>query len=173
LVNFGDWIYTLEQIGFLRYIIPFLLAFSIIFGILEKIKLFGDGKSNIHLIVSLLLGFTIVSNTNLLDFLNSYLSNFTLMIILFFILILILQFFLNLDNAFLKWGTVGLAIIASIWLLFESEYSPFGSGYGLGGSFYNFYYYFQPYIDVLLILGVIGLVILFVYSSFNRDSKGD
>jgi len=41
----GDMFSLWEQYGFFAYILPFLLIFALIFGILERIKIFDDNKS--------------------------------------------------------------------------------------------------------------------------------
>lgn len=43
----------LEQLGLLDSLIPFLLVFAVVFAALEKAQIFGVGKKNINMIVSL------------------------------------------------------------------------------------------------------------------------
>jgi hypothetical protein len=43
--GFGNFLSKLEDAGFFSYVIPFLLLFAVIFGILTKIKIFQDNKS--------------------------------------------------------------------------------------------------------------------------------
>lgn len=46
---------------FVETILPFLLVFTIVFAVLQKSKLFGDGKKQIDAIVALVAGILIVS----------------------------------------------------------------------------------------------------------------
>lgn len=48
--GFGDALNTLEQTGFFTYILPFLLIFALIFGILSRIGLFKENKAIIAII---------------------------------------------------------------------------------------------------------------------------
>lgn len=43
--GFGDFFAQLEQLGFFTYLLPFLIIFSIVFGILSKIGIFRDNKT--------------------------------------------------------------------------------------------------------------------------------
>jgi len=42
--NFGNLAESLERIGFVDVLLPFLLIFTVIFAVLEKTKILGDGK---------------------------------------------------------------------------------------------------------------------------------
>jgi hypothetical protein len=42
---FGDLLSKWEQAGFFSYILPFLLIFALVFGILTRIKIFKDNKA--------------------------------------------------------------------------------------------------------------------------------
>lgn len=46
---------------FVETILPFLLVFTIVFAVLQKSKLFGDGKKQIDAIVALVVGVLVVS----------------------------------------------------------------------------------------------------------------
>jgi len=51
----GDMFAQWEQAGFFTYLLPFLLIFALVFGILTQIKLFKDSKS-INGIIALVVG---------------------------------------------------------------------------------------------------------------------
>src|SRR3989338_6520443 len=46
---------------FVETILPFLLVFTIVFAVLQKSKIFGDGKKQIDAIVSLVVGLLVIS----------------------------------------------------------------------------------------------------------------
>jgi len=46
----------MEGWGVFDILLPFLLVFAIVFAVLEKIKMFGDDKKNIHVVIALILG---------------------------------------------------------------------------------------------------------------------
>jgi len=53
---FGDLLTRWEQMGFFSYVLPFLLIFSIVFGVLIKTRIFEDNKS-INAIIAIAVGF--------------------------------------------------------------------------------------------------------------------
>ena len=40
----GDFLSKWEQAGFFSYLLPFLLIFALVFGILTRVKIFKDNK---------------------------------------------------------------------------------------------------------------------------------
>ncbi len=53
--SIADILLQWEKIGFFQFILPFLLIFAVVFGILSYMKIFGDNKA-IHVIIALILG---------------------------------------------------------------------------------------------------------------------
>ena len=70
---------SLSQFGFFQYAVPFLIAFMILFAILEKTNVLGS-NSTLHGILAILLSLSLMTNDRLLEYMNSYLSNLTLAI---------------------------------------------------------------------------------------------
>ena len=60
MVYFDNIVYTLERWGVSDILLPFLLIFAIVFAILEMTKIFGADKKNINVIVSLVMGLSII-----------------------------------------------------------------------------------------------------------------
>ena len=53
--DFGSFLSYLENAGFFSYILPFLLIFAVVFGILTKIDLFRHNKT-VNVVISLAVG---------------------------------------------------------------------------------------------------------------------
>jgi hypothetical protein len=51
---FQNWVFK-------DYILPFLLIFALVFGVLEKTKLLGEGKKQLNAIISFVMAMTFVS----------------------------------------------------------------------------------------------------------------
>ena len=51
----GDFLSVWEQAGFFSYLLPFLLIFALVFGILTQIQLFRENKA-INAIIALVVG---------------------------------------------------------------------------------------------------------------------
>ncbi|MBT3690952.1 hypothetical protein HOG16_01775, partial [Candidatus Woesearchaeota archaeon] len=146
------FIRDIEYYGFFQYLVPFLICFAILFALLEKTHVFGENKKNLNIGLSLLLSFTILTNTELLDFLNASISNISLMIILFSIVMLLFMFIMKVGegNTPLRYFALVLAVFATIWALVEAKYfNPYGD---FTGAMYTFLYYLEPFIDVIIFL---------------------
>ena len=65
MVYFGDLPTYLENWGFYDFVFPFLLFFAILYGLLEKTKIFGDSAKAVNIIVSATMSFFIVKITPL------------------------------------------------------------------------------------------------------------
>ena len=48
----ADWLRTLENLGFLDVLLPFLLIFTITFSVLQKTKMMGDSSKRFNVIIS-------------------------------------------------------------------------------------------------------------------------
>ena len=53
--SIADILFQWQNIGFFDLILPFLLVFAIVFGILSYMKIFGDNKA-VHVIIAVILG---------------------------------------------------------------------------------------------------------------------
>jgi len=60
MVNFEDFFATLESWGMLDALLPFLLIFTVIFAILQKTKVIGEDKKNIHVIIAMIIALLVV-----------------------------------------------------------------------------------------------------------------
>lgn len=84
MVSISDFVSIANNMGFFQFYLPFILTFAIFYGILEKIKIFGDKSRNINVIISLALAFYIISFTpvgiTLAQFLSQFFTDISLMI---------------------------------------------------------------------------------------------
>ena len=86
----GAVIDFLKDFGFFDVILPFLLVFTILFGILEKTKIFGVEKigdktypkKNLNAMVAFVIAFFVVAAKNVVQVLQVSLPNVTLVLII-------------------------------------------------------------------------------------------
>jgi len=127
-----DVFWRLEEMGFTDVFLPFILIYTIIFAILQKIELFGKGKSRrFNAIISLALAIGVIiphslnqypPGTDVVEILNTALPNMSLLIIaIVFILIIIGMF-----GGSTKWGEgmiggfVSIIALACVAIIFGS-----------------------------------------------------
>src|SRR3989344_4197453 len=79
-MNYKEVFQTLVNIGLLDVILPFILVFSIVYGTLERTKIFGRGKdkTKINAMVAFVVGFSAVLATNVIKTINIIVTYLTL-----------------------------------------------------------------------------------------------
>lgn len=94
-VDFTQMIRSLEQMGFYDVILPFLLVFSIFFGVLQKVNLFGKTPQakNINIIVAFVTAFFVLRVPSIIAIINQFLPNVSLIVIVLLMFLLILGIF--------------------------------------------------------------------------------
>ena len=115
------WIFT-------RFALPFLLIFFIVFGILEKTKLFGSDKKQLNALIAFVIGLILVGATSPTLTISNLILFLTIAIVVLFVALLLWGFVageegLKFDKIPkpLKWligGVIVVAvIIALLWAL--------------------------------------------------------
>ena len=54
--TFGNLLAQWEQLGIFSYVLPFLLIFALIFGLLQRMKVFGENSKAINAVIALSVG---------------------------------------------------------------------------------------------------------------------
>ena len=161
MANAYDFIYSFQDAGVFDIILPFLLIFAIIFAILEKAKIFGEKKSNINLIIALVIGLLVVIQTDIVNKINTYLPK---MALIYVIAIGLLIFFGLMSGDKHKVGiptyfAVILGAVGVIWAL--------ASGTGL--SWPDWMKLTETARNLIIGIGIAIIVIVFVYSGRSKD----
>ncbi|RLE42758.1 hypothetical protein DRJ48_02830 [Candidatus Woesearchaeota archaeon] len=96
--TFRGVIEFMNKIGLYDVVLPFLLVFVVVFGVLEKSKIFGTvkiddvetTKKNLNAIVAFVVAFFVVASVRLVDIITQVSANtVTIMLFTFFFLILV------------------------------------------------------------------------------------
>lgn len=88
--DFGTLIQELQALGVYDYFLPFLLIFAIVFAILEKTEIFGK-KTNINVIVSLVIGLLLIVQQPIVNIINNFLPKASLLIIVILIALIVIS----------------------------------------------------------------------------------
>ena len=102
---------------FTRFILPFFLVFFVVFGILEKTKLFGDGKKQINAMVAFVVGLIFVSVLYPTVVVNNLILFLTIALVCVFVIMLLWGFiFGDIKEGFKpeRWMKIGLGILVGI-----------------------------------------------------------
>src|SRR3989344_3859843 len=58
--EFPDFLVRLEEMGMLDSLLPFILIFTIVFAVLQKTKIIGEGRRQFNTLVALVLSLMVV-----------------------------------------------------------------------------------------------------------------
>ena len=104
------------------YLLPFLLVFFIIFAILERTKLFGEGKKQVNALTAFVIALTFVGAVTYTHMIQNLTLFLTIAIVALFVILLIWGFIFGDSKEFkaegwMKWILGIVAGIAFIWAL--------------------------------------------------------
>lgn len=152
---FTQW----EQIGFFSYLLPFLLIFALVFGILVKVKLFKDNKA-VNAIIALVVGLMAVQ----FDLVSNFFSQiFPMMgvalaiILAFFILV---GLFVDPEHPVMTWILFGIGAVIFLVVIVQAAGS-FGWSAG--------YWWQDNWVTIIGVVIVIALVVAVIASSSNKQ----
>ena len=106
----GDTLGFLDGIGLYDVILPFLLVFTLVFGILEKSKILGTEKvgkdtytrKNLNAMVAFVTGFLVVASAQLVAMINNFVAMSAL------VLVILVMFMLLVGSFYPEQGDEGL-----------------------------------------------------------------
>ena len=125
---------NLERIGFVDAVLPFLLIFTVMFAMLQKTKVLGDGKKNFNAIIAIIIGLLVViphvthrypADGDPVEILNNALPQVSLVIVAVIFLLILIGVF-GQESVFLGLAAPGWVMFISIGIIL----AIFGSSAG-------------------------------------------
>jgi len=115
---FTQW----EAAGIFSYLLPFLLIFALIFGILTKINIFGtkdNPNKGVNAIISLAVAFMALQFNIVSSFFADLFPRFGIALAIILIILISIGLFVDLENKNMKWvlsGVILIALVAVLWI---------------------------------------------------------
>src|SRR3989344_4285795 len=109
--NFGDVFSSLQELGVINYVLPFLLIFAIMFAILEKTHILGKDKTNINVVVSSVVGLLLVVQQGIVEIINLFLPRVSLIIVVALMGLLVIAMLAGKEYEGLSGSVFGIAVI--------------------------------------------------------------
>lgn len=115
---FYDILTAFEEFGIFSIVIPFFLAFTLSYAILEKVKILKNHKQ--HAIVSIVIGLLTASSMQISSLINSFLEKVGFSLIVMVCILLILGIF-GIKNTNKLWWIGVLVFIGILYFQFTNE----------------------------------------------------
>jgi len=178
-VGFADLASSLDRIGFVEVLLPFLLIFTVIYAILDKTKIMGEGKRNMNVAIGFIFALLVVvphvtgnlpAGYDPVLIINAALPSVSLVVIAVLALMILIGVFAH-DRILLGMtapGWVGLFSIVVLVFIFGSAAGWWDSGVmnwleNLFGT---------DVVAVLIMLLVFGIIIAFVTGGGEHEKVG-
>lgn len=176
---------TFLQIGLLKYfsiIFPALLIFFVVFAVLEKTKILGEGKTAVNAIVGIAIAFILILSKDIVAIINYMIPWFVIVFIFLILLLVVFKIMgatdqtiadLLANNKTVQWILVGIGVIiliASIAHVYGERLAPVAEGEVAEGAAIEDVEegtFKQSVLKVLfnpLILGVLFVLVLAIFA---------
>jgi glycerol uptake facilitator-like aquaporin len=164
----NDIVYFLQSYGITDVVLPFLLIFTILFAVLQRIKLFGDNQKSVHTIVALIMSLLAViphvtrrypANYDPIVIINTLIPSAAVLSIA---IILILFLFGIFGSKFMEQGAPGwviILILGVLFYIFGTTVGWFDDPSRSFGTWWN-----SELTALIVIILVFGIVIAFITS---------
>ncbi|MBI2671491.1 hypothetical protein HYX16_01015 [Candidatus Woesearchaeota archaeon] len=161
---------SFESFGVFDIALPFILIFTVIFAVLQKIKLFG-GKKNIDIIVAVVLAFLSVRSVFLVGLLNRFLPNTAIFLIIILMFLLMLGTFGGQFEGFKGYMIPIASIISLIFvvLALSGDFLGYGYEFILPSFLADLFYDYQTRATILF---VAGMIIVIAVATSDSSSHG-
>ena len=174
-MDLKQFISTAEGWGLTDVMLPFLLIFTVMFAILQKTKVLGEGKKNYNVVVALVFALLVViphvtnsypAGTDIVDMLNKALPSVSVVIIAIIMMLLLIGIF----GGEAQWkgpvaGWVAIICFIIILVIFGSA-----AGWWLDWSWFT-QWFGEDTIALIIILLVFGIIIAFITSDRAEKQK--
>ena len=149
--SFGNFLYALEQADFFSLILPFLLIFALVYGILSKIKIFEDNKA-INGIIALVVALMSLQFGYVSQVFPELFSRVGVGLAILLVVIILGGMFLP-KAGWANYTMIGIGAVVLIIVLVQTAGVV---GWGAGNWFY---YNWDLLAGVLVILVIIGVIV--------------
>jgi len=161
--GFGGLFSAWEQAGVFAYVLPFLLIFAMVFGILTKVSIFGANKG-INAILALTVGLLALQFSIVPYFFSEIFPRVGIGLSILLIVLIFMSMFLDNSETWQKYFFFGISAIIVI-VIFAQTFAAVGFL-----DFWHFFNYFGP--QTFYVVAFIIIIAIVVLSATPGGGKG-
>ena len=156
----GNALFQLEQMGVFAYLLPFLLIFALVYGILDKLKILGDNKG-INIVLAVAIGLMALQFNFVSYFFAEIFPRLGVGLAILLVVVILLGAFVDIEeHKWIKWILFGVGGLTVLIIVFQSLGSSFGFMGNWGFNLWGWGYQIQNILPGLLV--TIGVVVIFI-----------
>jgi len=172
--NFSDVFRELFNMGIMDSLLPFLLVFTIIFAVLQRTRIIGEGHKNFNVIIAMIMAATVVvphiispSPNDPVNIINSALPSVSIVVVAIIMFLLVIGVFgANFDIAGTSIATWVALLSAGIILFIFGSSAGWWSGFPPQLSFLN-----DPDTQALLIIILVFAVVIWLITREEKTTR--
>ncbi len=159
----GDMLSSWEQAGFFSYLLPFLIIFALVFGVLTQIKLFKENKV-INPIIALAVALISISLPIVPQFFSAIFPMLGIALAVILVILILIGLFVDPNSKGIMYALLGVGAVIAIIVLVQTA----------GALGWTSFYWWQEnwpmIVGVVFILAVVGIIV--GVSSRNKGQGG-
>ena len=152
--TFGNLLSQMEQAGFFSYVLPFLLIFALVFGILTRTQIFKDNKG-INAVIALVVGLLALQFDFVPIFFSEIFPRLGIALSIILALLILAGLFFDPENKIVNYGLLAVGVIVFLVVLIQTA--------GWVGWTSGFFFY-DRWPTILAIIVVIALIAFVIHS---------
>jgi len=175
MVTFQDVIIYLQGVGVADVLLPFILVFTIIFAVLEKIKILGEKSRRYNVMIALVIGLAVVlphilspSENDVVNIMNRALPNVSIFIIAILAVFLLVGMW---SSKKFKFGASARGWLTLISFIIIVAIFTYAAGWWGGGYLPNWLYFLQDPGTIALIVIILVFIIVIAYITGGGEEK--
>ena len=150
--SIGNVLAQWEQAGIFAYVLPFLLIFALVFGILTQIKIFKDNKA-VNGVIALVVGLMALQFGFVSQFFAEIFPRLGIGLAVMLVVIILVGMFSNPDSNGVMVAFFGVGVVISVIVLVKTAGAlGWSSGYWWQNNW-------TTIVGLLVLLAVIGIII--------------
>ncbi|MBA7594185.1 hypothetical protein ES703_01124 [subsurface metagenome] len=153
--SFGELLAYMEQVGFFAYVLPFLLIFALVFGILTRTQIFKNNKA-INGVIAFVVGLLALQFNFVPVFFSEIFPRLGIGLAVILALLILAGLFFDPNNKWVSYGLLVVGVIVFIVVIIQTA--------GWVGWYSGFWWY-DNWPKVLLVLVVIGILAAIIASA--------
>ena len=160
--SIGNLLAYWEQIGFFSYVLPFLLIFALVYGILTRTQIFKDNRA-VNGILALTVGLLALQFDFVPIFFSEIFPRLGVALAIILVILILLGLFMDPDKSWPGYFMFGIATIIIIVVLVQT------AGYV---GWYAGYFWYDNWPGIIGILIAVGLIVAVIASGGKRNGQG-